>query len=342
MRKITSLFVVLLLLWNCASCGIFLSQESNRYNATYLDLFDTVTTITGYMDSENVFQSEVQIIHDKLEEYHKLYDIYNDYSGIKNIKTINDYAGGTPIEVDSRIIGLLLFCQEAFQLTNGKVDITMGSVLSIWHEARERGIEQPESAALPTNATLAAAAEHTGFDLLEIDTDAGTVRLTDPDARLDVGAVAKGYALEQVCQQAPEGLLVSLGGNIRATGPKPDGGSWVVGIQNPDSSDEYLNTVWTKDTSVVTSGDYQRYFIVDGIRYHHIIDPNTLYPGQNWRAVTVLCEDSGMADVLSTALFLLPYEDGVALAKNCGAEAMWVSFDGSSIYSEGFQNHIKI
>lgn len=112
-------------------------------------------------------------------------------------------------------------------------------------------------------------------------------------------------------RQRPAGLLISVGGNVCATGPKPETGQpWVVGIQNPDAPEEYLHTIYVEDFSVVTSGDYQRYFTVDGVAYHHIIDPDTLFPADYWRSVTILCPDSGLADALSTALFTLPQQEG--------------------------------
>ena len=132
----------------------------------------------------------------------------------------------------------------------------MGSVLSLWHEAREAGINAPEHAALPDRAALEEAALHTDFSSVVIDEAASTVQITDPETRLDVGAIAKGYAVEQVCRQAPAGLLVSVGGNIRATGPKADGPPWVVGVQSPDGDgEEFLHTLELSHGSVVTSGD---------------------------------------------------------------------------------------
>ena len=154
--------------------------------------------------------------------------------------------------------------------------------------------------------------------------------------------MAKGYAVERVCQNAPEGLLLSVGGNVPATGPTPGGEPWVVGVQAPDGGKEaYLHTLYVSNSSVVSSGDYQRYYTVDGVRYHHIIDPDTRYPGTRWRAVTVLCADSGLADGLSTALFLLSQEEGEALARQCGAEALWVAADGTLSYTDGFQEAVR-
>ena len=215
-------------------------------------------------------------------------------------------------------------------------------MLKLWHDARTHGISFPAAAALPDADALTQAAAHSAMDSIVIDEAASTVYLSDPLSRLDVGAVAKGWSVEQVCRNAPEGLLVSVGGNVRATGPKPTGNPWVVGLQSPDGdADDYLHTLHLETGSVVTSGDYQRYYVVDGKPYHHIIDPETLYPADRWRAVSVVCPDSGLADCLSTALFILPQEAGQALLDQTGAEAMWLLADGTRLYSPGFEALIR-
>lgn len=317
--------------------------ELKRYNASFLDLFNTVTVIVGCDDSIADFRSLAQGIHDELEEYHQLYDIYNTYEGVNNIKTVNDMAGVAPVEVDERIIDLLLFCRDMQEKTGGLVDVTMGSVLALWHDARTYGIDFPQEAYLPDDAALREAAKHTGFDKLIIDEEASTVFLTDAQARLDVGAIGKGYAVEQVCRGLPEGILLSVGGNIRASGVNPmTGGNWTAGVQDPEGSqNDYLHVLEVDGVSVVTSGDYQRYYTVDGVRYGHIIDPRTLYPTGLWRAVCILAPDSGMADALSTALYLLPVEEGQKLLDAFGAEALWIAEDGTQVFSPGFEKYIK-
>lgn len=337
MKRFLPLLLAVLLLGGCTPK----EPQESRYQATFLELFDTVTTVVGYAPSEEAFQETAQDIHDALESYHQLFDIYNTYPGVVNLKTLNETAATAPVKVDEKILELLTFCREVYDATSGKVNIAMGSVLQLWHEAREAGIADPANAKLPEEAALEEAARHTDLSQLILDEEAGTVFYADPEMRLDVGAIAKGYALEQVCKTAPEGLLISVGGNVRATGAKPDGGSWVVGIQNPTGEDGYLHTVEVEDISVVTSGDYQRYYTVDGVSYHHIIDPETLYPGRLWRAVTVLCPDSGLADGLSTALFLLPQAEGQALLDKFGCEALWVDSDNHLYYSPGFRDDIR-
>lgn len=344
MKRTATLILLLVLLCGCTAAPAKSDNTGlNRYEATFLTLFDTVTTIVGYAETEEAFTDTAHAFHDELLEYHQLYDIYNEYEGINNIKTINDHGWEHPIKVDQRIIDLLLFSKELYTQTEGRVNIAMGSVLRLWHDARETGIADPSRAALPDQTALEQAAAHTDIDSIQIDVEESTVFLSDPEVKLDVGAIAKGYAVEQVCRNTPSGLLISVGGNVCPTGPKPESGQpWVVGIQDPEDPEQYLHTIYVEDVSVVTSGDYQRYFTVDGVPYHHIIDPDTNYPAGYWRSVTILCRDSGVADALSTALFTLPQEEGQALLDAFQAEAMWVRQDGTILYSPGFQAYIRV
>jgi len=340
MNRILSLVLLCALLAGCSSAPK--EPEQKQYTASFLDVFDTVTSITGKAEDEEVFRAKTQAVHDALVEYHQLFDIYNTYDGINNLKNVNDNAGVAPVKVDSRILALLKDCRNYYDLTGGMVNPAMGSVLQLWHVARNDGINDPAHAYLPKEEKLQEAAQHMDFTAVVIDETASTVFISDPEVRLDVGAVAKGWATQRVAETAPEGLLISVGGNVCATGPKDAAGTpWVVGVQNPDGGDNYLHTVYLTKGSLVTSGDYQRAYVVDGELYHHIIDPNTLYPSTLWRSVTILCDDSGLADALSTALFLLPLEEGRALLDKNGSSAMWVDRNGEIFYSPGFQDNIR-
>ncbi|MBQ2919986.1 MAG: FAD:protein FMN transferase [Oscillospiraceae bacterium] len=315
--------------------------EQQQYTATFLTVFDTVTTVVGRDTSEEAFTEKAQAVHDGLLVYHQLFDIYHEYEGLNNLKTINDHPGEA-IEVDRAIIDLLTDCKAYYELTDGRVNAAMGSVLALWHEARNDGLDDPMHAYLPDAEALAEAAKHTSWDSVVIDPENSTVTITDPDLRLDVGAIAKGWSVQRVAETAPAGLLISVGGNVCATGPKDESGTpWVVGVQDPDGGSEYLHTLYLTKGSMVTSGDYQRTYLVDGEFYHHIIDPDTLYPGRLWRAVTVVCPDSGLADALSTALFLLPMEEGQKLLDACDSVAMWVDAEGELYYSTGFEDLIR-
>lgn len=337
-RKLLSL-ILIFTLFVCACAPAEL--ERKQYSASFLTLFDTVTTIVGRAESEEAFQEKAQLIHDELLYYHQLFDIYNSYDGMNNLKTVNDQAGIAPVVVDRAVIDLLAESKEYYSLTNGRVNIAMGSVLSLWHDARSDGEDDPLNAYLPEEAKLLEASEHTSIDDIVIDFQASTVYLADPQMRLDVGAVAKGWSAQRVAESLESGLLISVGGNVCATGPKDaEGTPWVIGIDNPDG-EGYLHTVYVSQGSVVTSGDYQRWYIVGDTMYHHIIDPDTLYPARYWKSVTIVCEDSGLADALSTALFLLPYEEGLAVLAQCDAEALWMDQDGKLYYSTGFRDLIK-
>ena len=334
-------FFPLLLALALLLCGCDGAGTEQQYTATFLTVFDTVTTVVGRDTSEEAFTEKAQAVHDGLLIYHQLFDIYHEYEGLNNLKTINDHPGEA-IEVDRAIIDLLTDCKAYYELTDGRVNAAMGSVLALWHEARNDGLDDPMHAYLPDAEALAEAAKHTSWDSVVIDPENSTVTITDPDLRLDVGAIAKGWSVQRVAETAPEGLLISVGGNVCATGPKDESGTpWVVGVQDPDGGSAYLNTLYLTKGSMVTSGDYQRTYLVDGEFYHHIIDPDTLYPGRLWRAVTVVCPDSGLADALSTALFLLPMEEGQKLLDACDSVAMWVDAEGELYYSTGFEDLIR-
>ena len=324
-------------------------KEETRYQAQFLELFNTVTQIIGYAETKEDFSAFAELIYDELNEYHKLYDIYNTYDGINNLKTINDNAGISPVKVDQKIIDLLLFCKDAYNLTSGKVNVALGAVLEVWHQYRTEGIDFPEDAKLPPMNLLEEKINHTDINKLIINEEEQTVYLEDKDMSLDVGSIAKGYAVEMVCQTAIEkgyeSGLVSVGGNVRSIGSR-DGKSdpWNVGVQNPDleNEDNYLYILDLIDKSLVTSGVYQRYYTVDGKTYHHIIDSNTLMPSDYFTAVSIVCKHSGLADVLSTALFNMPYEDGLKLIESLDdTEALWVLKTGEIKFSSNFEDYIK-
>ena len=331
-RYLTIGLILSLLLTGCALPG----KKKQQYQATYLDVFDTVTCITAQSDSEDAFWEQAGQIHDRLLNYHRLVDIYHDYEGLNNLKTVNDHAGLGPVEVDGEMIRLLKDCRDYYELTDHAVNVAMGSVRSLWHAARTAGLADPDHAALPDMNALKEAAGHTSFDTVVIDREAGTVYLTDPKQRLDVGAIAKGWTAQRVSQLLPEGYMLNVGGNVCTRGTKPDGSKWNIAVQSPNAGEENLCVVSLAGQSLVTSGDYQRSYTVDGKNYHHIIDPDTLMPSAYWRSVSILCDDSGLADCLSTALFLLPMEEGKALAERFGAEVMWVDAEMNITQTPGF------
>ncbi len=245
-KKLLALLVLAALLSGC-------SPRKEVYQEVYLDAFDTVTTLRGYETGEERFQQRSEQVHQALLEYHRLFDIYHDCSG--GLKQVNDNAGLTPVKVDARVMELLLDCRADYERTGGKVNIAMGSVLHLWHEAREQGLADPASAKLPDLAQLQEASKHCSFDTVLLDEENGTVFLSDPQQRLDVGAIAKGWAAQRVSELLPEGYMLNLGGNVCALGSKPDGSPWRIGIQSPMDMSEFLCVVNLENRCAVTIGD---------------------------------------------------------------------------------------
>ena len=332
-----------LLLTLLAGC----TPKSNKYSAYSMEYFDTVTTITGYETSQEQFDAVANEVLRQLKEYHLLYNIYLRYENLENLCTINELVDGAhrTVRVDPRIIDMLLRAKEMYTLTGGIMNVAMGSVLSLWHDHRTVGKDDPLLASLPPMDRLQEAAQHTDINNLVIDAVNCTVTLTDPAMKLDVGAIAKGYATECIARDLEAkgitGYVLNVGGNVRTIGTKADGTPWTVGIENPEGGD-YLAYLQLSGQCLVTSGSYQRYYYVDGKPYHHIIHPDTLMPAEGYRSVSVICSDSGLADALSTALFCLPLEEGLALVETIpDAEALWLSEDGAQTASPGWDKYVK-
>lgn len=347
-KKIISLLMGALTVFSALTL-VSCQKKPERYTDYTFDYFDTATTIIGYAATKEEFDGIAKDIKAQLSEYHSLYTIYHRFEGQENLCTVNELKDGEhrTVKVDGRIIDMLEYAREMHEKTNGRVNVAMGSILSIWHDYREEGSDEPWNAKLPPTDKLKAAAEHTDIASIVIDRESMTVTITDPEARLDVGAIAKGYAVEMIARSLEDkgisGYVLNVGGNVRTIGTKPDGDGWTVGIENPDrESEDYLEYLTLAGESLVTSGSYQRYYTVDGVDYHHIIDPDTLFPSTGFLSVSVVCKSSAEGDALSTALFTLSLEEGMALIEKFdNAEAMWVTQSGTKHYSEGFSQYIK-
>lgn len=329
------LICVLLLLTPLTGCS-----GLQRYSVTYADVFDTVTTFTAYASSREAFHAAAEQLHAQLLEDHRRFDVYREYAGQVNLCTVNRLAPSETVAVDEALMALLVFGKEAYALSEGRLNIAMGAVLTLWQTAREQAAADPASAAPPEAERLQRAMEHCRMEDLELDPEAGTVRFLDPELRLDVGAIAKGLAqarakdlLEAVGLNA---WLLNMGGSVSCLGLKPDGSPWTIGLEDPLDKSMAMRTFPLTDSCAVTSGVDQRYFLAGETRYHHLIDPETGYPGTLYTQVTVLLPDAGMADALSTALFLLDTDRGKALASELGAQVFWVLPDGSTVQTAGF------
>ena len=323
MKKILSLILVLSVLLSLFSCS---EKNPKPITRSFYEYFDTVGTFYDYTGGgTEKFNALADRVEEELSEYHKLYDIYNEYEGITNIATLNRTAGTGAKKVDKKIVDVLLFAKEMYNLTGGKVNVAMGSVLKIWHGYREEGKE------IPPMSLLLEANLHTDINSIIIDEENLTVEITDKNTSIDVGAVAKGYAVEMVAAgleaEGKSGYVLDVGGNLRVIGTKKDGSGWKTGIRNPDMYAEkpYVYTLELKNTSaLVTSGSYERFYTVDGVRYHHIINEKTLMPENYYLSVSVKSASSALSDALSTAIFNMKYDEAKTFVE--GLNGVFVVF----------------
>ncbi len=352
MKKIMKIILTLVLAFSLVGC-----QNSAKYEYlkdSFTGPFDTVIEFMSYVRSEKEFDTQMKIIKEELTRLDQLFDKYTSYEGVNNIKTINDNAGIAPVKVDPVIIDMIKQSIEFNHTVSSKVNIAMGSVLTLWHDSRENavdGIGVP-----PSTSQLEKASLHMDINAIEIDEANQTVYINDPKVSIDVGATAKGYAIEYVKQvlidNGAEAFLLSGGGNVASHGErkiKANGNDNVprskteffIGIESPRTGayadGNYPAMVIADNKSIVTSGDYQRYFKdEEGNVYSHLVDPDTLYPATYFRSVTVLTEDSGYADFLSSTLYLLPYDKGLELVNHLdGVEAIWLLNDGTVKHTDG-------
>ena len=316
-----------------------------KHTEKIYEYFDTITTFMAYTNDEEEFKHYTDVLNEELKKYHELFNSYDRFEGVNNFLTINENAGKEPVEVDSSIIELIKYSKEMYDLTDGKINIAMGSLLGLWHDARELSVNNPDEAKIPEESLLKKASEHKNIDAIEIDEENNTVYISDPDVQIDIGAIGKGYATKIIAQRLEEeGLkhgILSVGGDdvIFGENPASENSYYKIAIQNPnleDKEEPYSSVVSLKNTSVVTSGDYQRYFMVDGKRYHHIIDPETMYPSTKWRSVSVIMDDIAEADTISTYLFIIDQEKGMEFAKKVGAEVLWIDEDYNQFKTEGW------
>lgn len=318
------------------------AQEMEKFTHTFTGTFDTVITITAYAKDQAQFDTWASAAQQRFGQLHQLFDQYNNYDGVVNIKSINDAAGGDPIKVDPLIIRLLQDSIKLGKQTGGKVNIAMGAVLQAWSAVRDQA--DPK---LPDMDTLKQLAGHTNIDDVIIDEAAGTVQLKDAQMALDVGAVAKGFATALIADElkdmgAEHVLLNSGSSSITMVGAPADRDNWVVALRNPmavtpDQGEgaidtpkdvpDHIATLRINSQTISNSGDYQRFVVIDGWRYHHLIDPDTLMPAEYYRAVSVITPDAYTSDFMSSALYFLPYEQSRKLAESLGLEAVWI-FNG--------------
>ena len=310
-----------------SGCSGLPRERSQTYTDT---LFDTVISV-------QIFDSVDEDVLKGCEKLCKKYDsMFSNKIEDSEISRINS-AGGNPVEVSKETIKLIKKGIYYSEMSDGVFDITIAPVSNLWDFKAETPL-------VPSPEAIAEAVSHVNYENIIIRDN--TVKLTDPHAGIDLGAIAKGYIADRIKDYLEEEgvrhAMINLGGNVLAMGSKLDGSDYNIGIQKPfDETGEPITSVKISDKSVVTSGIYQRYFKADGKIYHHILDPNTGYPCENnLYSVTILTDSSLTADALSTTCFLLGYDRGMKLINQLdNVDAVFITNDNQIHYSKNFQNN---
>ena len=324
-KRLTALLSASILL--LSGCSGLPRERSQTYTDT---LFDTVISV-------QIFDSVDEDVLKGCEKLCKKYDsMFSNKIEDSEISRINS-AGGNPVEVSKETIKLIKKGIYYSEMSDGAFDITIAPVSSLWDF-------KAETPSVPSPEAIAEAVSHVNYENIIIRDN--TVKLTDPHASIDLGAIAKGYIADRIKDYLEEEgvrhAMINLGGNVLAMGSKLDGSDYNIGIQKPfDETGEPITSVKISDKSVVTSGIYQRYFKADGKIYHHILDPNTGYPCENnLYSVTILTDSSLTADALSTTCFLLGYDRGMKLINQLdNVDAVFITNDNQIHYSKNFQNN---
>lgn len=255
---------------------------------------------------------------------------------------VNDHAGKGPFKANPELLKLIGEALRIAKQTNGAFDPTIGPVSTLWQFS---GDKEPR---LPSESEIKEALTKVGWQRVTIDSDAGTILLPDPGMALDLGGITKGYTLNRAAEIVEKsglpGALINIGGDILAVGEKEPGKPWRVGVEDPRDRNGVVAVTELKDQVIVTSGDYERFFIQDGKRYHHILDPATGYPASMLRSVTVVGPIGTTLQPLGTATFVMGADKGLKFVETIqGAKGMFIDADGKFLFTTGAQSvfHVK-
>ena len=313
--------IIILLVLACLPIAACAKEEKQSAVGFYLD---TVVTLTAYVEDAQVLQDALDICGG----YENILSRTIEGSDVWNI----NHAEGRPVTVSDDTLEILDCAKQVSELSGGMFDVTIAPASTLWDFTSG-------AAVLPDADALAEAAKLVDISKLTIEGNQVTL---PAGMMIDLGGIAKGYIADAVkgwleARGVKSGIL-SFGGNIVAIGEKPDGSPWKVGIQDIDRpTGEYMLVAKNFGGSTVTSGIYERGFDLDGVRYHHILDPNTGWPVQNELAsVTIFSESSMWGDALATSAFALGTEKGLALIESLdGVEAVFIARDRTAVYSSG-------
>lgn len=295
----------------------------------------TIVSITVVARSEDQARKATDASFRELDRLATLLNFYSDES---ELSMINRHAGENPVKVSKDTLDIIEKSVYVSEMTEGAFDVTVGPLVKLWDMQKK---------VIPDKKVIAETLKKVGYKNIVLDKSSSTVFIKKSGSHIDLGGILKGYAADKVVQLLRQNgitsAIVAVGGEVRSFGRKPDGSPWVVGIQNPRQkgpADEIIASVEISDKAISTSGDYNKYFEKDGIRYHHLLDPKTGYPSRQCGSATIIANDVTTSDGFSK-LFILGPEKGVEVARKLGFEVLFVDCKGGIIMSEGLKNKIK-
>lgn len=265
-----------------------------------------------------------------MNEMHRVDALMSTYKPTSQVSLINERAAREPVKVDPDLFGLLQTALDYSRLTEGAFDITYASVGYLYDYRRH---------IKPDDAAIAAALPAVDYRHVVLDPESGSVRFTQSGVRIDLGGIAKGWAVDrgiELLQAAGvERAFVTAGGDTRIIGDR-FGQPWMVGIRDPREGEKVAVRIPLADAALSTSGDYERFFEADGIRYHHILSPSTGRPASAVRSVTIIGPTATRTDGLSKTIFVLGIERGMQVLDRAGdVDAIAIDKDGKIYYSKG-------
>lgn len=329
MKRVLKLIgIILLASLLCILVYLFFNKkEEYTKNIYYMDTYIYVKIYEANKDKAKDALNKIEQIY---KEYHELTDRYNHYDGITNIYDIyHNTLEDDTLTLDSRLYEILEYA-DSWHKKYYKLNIKMGNIIDVWKKYRDNKEGIPTKEELTENSYI--------VDLVLLEDN----KILNNHPNLDLGSIAKGYVTEVVGDYLEsigiKEYLINAGGNVKV-GNSYNKDYYKIGVQSPIESGELLTIVKGDNISVVTSGGYERNYIYNGITYHHIIDPDTLFPSNYMKGVTVISKDSALGDVLSTILFLMSIEEGQTFIKDYDVEVIWYTNDDKIIRSENFSNY---
>jgi len=307
------------------------NPRTNIYKRSQL-LMGTIVEITVAAKNE---QKADEAITAAFREIGRLETIMSTYKPESDISRVNAAAGIHPVKVDKDLILAVKKSLQFADLSGGAFNIAIGPAIDLWNVT--------ESEDIPTPAELAVIRPLTDYKNVIVNENDGTIFLTKKGMRINLGGIGKGiaadYAHKILKTNGISSGIIAVAGDLHAIGKKPDGSKWTIGITHPREKDSTVAKVHLQDSAISTSGDYERFFMKNGVRYHHILSPETLYPSKGFQSVSVMARDSTTTDALSTAIFAMGPENGIRLIENLeGVEAVIVRANGSIWMSPGLKD----